>query len=185
MTRNLRVKLLLSLMLIVSAVVGVLGGVGVALADDIFKDLASGYQYIYAYHSDWTYPSLSWNYFQRNYVLRSADSTQVTLYGGNPYGTYYYSGYANTNDLEFGPLYIADEYNNHNVYYNSITGFESRTINGINYFGSGTSWYYGSLNSTNNYVDMWQYIWYWPPGSPLETVDISLTSFYTGIGTRR
>lgn len=177
---RLRKRLSLGLALALSALVGVLGGGGVALASDAFLDLASGYQYKYAYHS-YSFGGLAFDYFQRNYVYRSADSTQVQLHSGDPDGTYYYEGWANSNNLLYGPLYIADELNYHNVYYST---FEWTAINGVNRFGN-TAWYYGSLNSTNNYVDMWQYIWYWDPGSGLDTIELNLTSFYTGIGTRR
>ena len=164
-TRTALRRLPFALILVIAVLLGVMLGSGVALANDRWFDLVSGWNYLDGYQSDngWGYTFYYWEW-------RNSSSTEVDV--GD--GIRYWNGWdVDPWEAKFGILWIYDEYGYDTDDFWNFNGF---AIEGCD-LSSSPQWTMDQLNSNNNYAICQQLIRY-------GTMFSDNVFAYTGIGSR-
>lgn len=161
--------------IILGVICAVLLGSGIALANYYQEKYLTNddtWHYYYGSFDDDDILPYGYDVYYETYhsAKMSSDRTDVYIHGVG-----YQNGDSYPTDAKFGPLYIYDEDNNHNVYYDD---FFSVYIDNLGYALATVNWFYGSMSSTNDAVLCDQYVGFGNPGywTPLTH---HYTFFYT------
>jgi hypothetical protein len=160
MIKTLARRLSFTTIIVICALLGTFLGTGVAYAGLVSHNLSVGTSTYTSVHNESLWSGEQYYYQAKQRVTMSGDKSDVTFETGSfssPYysTTYLYGDSNDPTNICYGPLWIWDEYGNNSIMY---TNFLTWPIDNNSYY-SGTYWFYGSMDATNNHVISEQYIW--------------------------
>jgi len=130
------------------ALLGVLLGSGVALADDIWRTLSIGWNDLEGDVNEYPY----WMYTVSHWEYMNSARTEVEVFD-----TAYTDGWSSeVSDAEFGVMYIFDEYGRDTG--GPFFNFAYLDVDDCDYYAT-TYWDMDELDDNDNYAVIRQYIW--------------------------